>query len=368
MTILYVCSKSLKDSQTGAATQMRETCAALIKSGATIKRIFYSTNPITYVDDYGREIFEKDLQRLVYESDVVHFIYCTRQIAREWRKYHTKPFLGSTVFWSGSERVLVAWQTYPRLFDRLNMVKYYAHFLVPKLQSFKGVDIFLPNTQAEGEKFLKSYRIDRDSFCFPVPNGFRAPNFNLEGLARIKGIPDCEYIVVPGIFAPRKNQLGIIRALNDSQYNVVFMGGCLAGNGDYYDACRREANERMHFIGYINSESKDYWSVLRHARCACLASDCETPGVAMLEAAYAGARPVITRFGGTVEYFGFDAEYLKPWSKKSIRNAIDQGWARGRLSQFESAPYVRYSWTYCAEMTLSAYKLGLSKFQMKDSL
>ncbi len=368
MNILYVCSKSLKDSQTGAATQMRETCAALIKAGATIKRVFYSSNPIIYEDDDGRLIFEKDLLQFVDESDVVHFIYCTRRIVRAWIKYHTKPFFGSTVFWSGRERVLVAWQTYPKILERLKMVKYYAHFLVPKLQSFNGVDIFLPNTQAEGERFLRSYRVDRNSYCFPVPNGFKVPSFDISDVARIRGIPECEYIVVPGIFASRKNQLGLIRALKDSKYNVVFMGGVIAGNVDYYDACRREANERMHFIGYINSESKDYWSILRHARCACLASDCETPGVAMLEAAYAGARPIITRFGGTVEYFGFDAEYLKPWSKKNIRNAVDQGWARGRLGQIESAQYARYSWAYCAEMTLSAYKLGMSRFRMNDCL
>lgn len=81
------------------------------------------------------------------------------------------------------------------------------------------------------------------------------------------------------------------------------------------------------------------------------------PGIALLEAAFAGARPVVTKFGGTIEYYGFDAEYFDPRRRSEILRAIKNGVIRGRLSTEQAKSYSRYTWEYCARLTLEAYRL-----------
>lgn len=232
--------------------------------------------------------------------------------------------------------------------------------MMPMWLDMRGVDVFLPNSQAEGACALRRMRHDAHTTAFPVPNGFVLPQFDVCSLPRPQDLPAGDYIVVPGVFANRKNQLGLIKAIRDLPYEVVFMGGCFDTEQGrrYFEACRRLATERMHLIGFVSSRTKRYWSVLRHARVAVLASDCETPGIAMIEAAYAGARPCITRYGGTVEYYGFDGEYFDPCWPQRIRAAVERAWRRGRLSEGEARAYSRFTWKYCADLTLQAYRLA----------
>lgn len=364
MKVLYVCSKSFKDSQTGAATQARETYNALVRLGCEMTRI-YSGNPVgTFEDETGGRLSEKEVRDLIAKNDVTHLIYCSRPLAQYWRRFAPhRPTVGSTVFWSGWERVAITHQNMSFGLTRLHSELAYIRQMCAVGNDFRGIDVFLPNTHAEARKVMTCYCTDKSARCVPVPNGFVAPQFDVTALPRSTKVPDGDYIVVPAIFAVRKNQLGLIRALRDTDYQVVFMGGVLGSDlsRQFYAQCRREATDRMHFIGYLPSGSEEYWKVLAHARCACLPSDCETPGIAMIEAAYTGVRPVITKFGGTLEYFGFDAEYFNPCRASEIRDAIDRGMMRGRISPEQALAYKRYSWEYCAEITLNAYQLAKSK-------
>lgn len=361
MRVLYVCTRILKDAQTGAGTQARETYNALVRLGCEMTRI-YSCHPVgTFEDEDGRALTEDAVRDLIARNDVTHLIYCLRPLAQYWRRFTPHhPTVGSTVFWSGWERVIIARQNMSLGWSRLHSELAYIRQMFACGNDFRGIDVFLPNTHAEGRKVRSCYRMDKTARCVPVPNGFMPPPFAVSALPRSEKVPTEEYLVVPGVFATRKNQLGLIRALRDFPYPVVFMGNALRGADSqaFYAKCREEATENMHFIGYLPSGSDEYWQVLAHARCACLPSDCETPGIAMIEAAYAGARPVITKFGGALEYFGFDAEYFNPCRASEIREAVDRGWTRGRLSPEQAKTYRRFSWDYCAEITLNAYQLA----------
>lgn len=362
MKVLYVCSKSLKTAQTGAATQARETFHALVRHGCEVTRIYAQIPPGIFEEEDGSVLDEVQVQRLIESHDVTHLIYCSRPVAAYWRRFRPhRPTVGSTVFWSGWERVRIAHQNMKPGFGRLHSELSSIRQMFPFANDFRGIDIFLPNSQAEVEKIKSSYRASRGSFCVPVPNGFCAPSFSVSELSRSPLAPKGAYIVVPAVFAPRKNQLGLIQALADVDIQIVFMGAPLVSSEArwIYEKCKIRANARMHFIGYVSSESTEYWRLLAHAQCACLSSDCETPGIAMIEAAYAGARPVITRFGGTMEYFGFDAEYFTPYDGRQIREAVVRALSRGRLSESRATSYLQYSWDYCAMQTIEAYRLAL---------
>ena len=359
MNILFVCTKSFKDSVTGAGTQIRETYSALVGLGETVRRIYVDFLPTRFEDEHGHALTNEEVVSLDEWADVVHLIHCSWLMAHAWRKIGRKPTVGSTIYWSGFERVLTAWKTYSGSWSCFRAVCSYGRDVIPKNKSIKGVDVFLPNSNAEGVRFMYTFRTGARAICIPVPNGFLLPNFDVGSLPRPSCVPQNEYIVVPGVFARRKNQIGLIKALKGSGYSIVFMGDAI--DRDFYDECRKAASKNMFFIGHKENGSAEYWSVLRHARCACLPSDCETPGIAMIEAAFAGARPIITRYGGTIEYYGFDAEYLIPYKETSIRNAIVRAWNRGRLTKEQASAYKRFSWRYCAEITRQAYQIAIQK-------
>ena len=366
MKILFVCKTGSQTSETGEGTQSRETAAALSEMGHEVVKAFVSPDPFSAVDSTGSPVSESGLKALSDSCDVVHLMPATRKLAGFWRRLGScTPVAGSTVFWSGWERLGVTRLSVPFGFSRIRREITYLRMMASALQDFRGIRLFLPNTHDEGTCVAACFRHDPEAGFFPVPNAFRIPPFAVQDLPRPTFVPkDGEYMVVPGIFALRKNQLTLIRALKATRPDipVVFIGGCFDAPLDrkYFARCKAEAAPAMSFAGFVPSSSREYWGALRHARCACLPSDCETPGIALLEAAYAGARPVATRFGGTKEYFGFDGEYFHPCRPDEIADAIGRAWRRGRLGACSAAAYSRFSWKYCAELTVQAYETLLA--------
>ena len=356
MKVLLVCSYSFKSGQTGDATQGRETASALRAAGVEVVRAFIKYLPLRVYDVEDKELSVSELQRVIDSCDIVHLLPGTKPLCKFWRQFRQRPVVASSIFWGGWERSIVAFNTHQGLLGKCKFAIKEIRNMSRLYQDYRGVDVFLPNSDAEGRCVMRHYRTNADATYRVVPNGFVPPKFNVWELPRSANVPEADYIVVPGAFAPRKNQLGLIRAMkHDCRCRkVVFMGG--EHDAAYFARCRKEASIDMVFLGFISSRDEEYWKVLRHARVACLPSDCETPGIAMIEAAYAGARPVITKFGGTKEYYGDYGEYLNPCFSKSIISALNRGWDRGRLAITEASSFTRFSWELVAEKTIEAYR------------
>lgn len=360
MRVLLVCSASFRTGQTGDATQGRETVKALRAKGHEVRVALVSYAPLRFETDEGTPLDQTGLKTLVEWSDVVHLLPVNPLLAAVFRDLPKKPTLGSSIFWGGWERVVIAWRNAPTIKAKIHDALREMKPLLGYKMDYRGIDVFLPNSQAEGGRVIRYFKKSPNARFAAVPNGFVPPSEGkLAALARPVTVPSGDYIVVPGVFARRKNQLALIRALKDSPYPVVFMGGVLRDTPDFFARCEAEANDKMTFLGFVSSTSDEYWAVLKYARCACLPSDCETPGIAMIESAYAGARPVVSKNGGTCEYYGFDAEYLDPCSEVSIREAVNRAWNRGRLNEDASRWYARYTWEYCANVTLQAYETAM---------
>ena len=359
MKVLFVISEHFKNSQTGAGTQVRETICAIQKLGCEVGRVYVKFYPACFEDENGTVLSHEQVVQMTRRYDVAHLIHCSSQMAAVWRTMPNMPTVGSSIYWGGWERVIMSLKTHPLSVEGIRTACRFLRSMIPYWFDLRGVNVLLPNSYAEGECVRRYARLTSNTDIFPVNNGFIPPAYNLDELSRSPLVPEDDYIVVPGIIVNRKNQLGLIKAIRDLPYKVVFIGG-YDEKSWFYRQCRKLATERMRFLGYIQHDSEEYWSVLRYARCAVLASDCETPGIAMIEAAFAGVRPIITKFGGTVEYYGFDAEYFDPRYEKEIRDAVIKGWGRGRLSKTESKVYDRFSWDYCAKLTYRAYEIAIS--------
>ena len=80
-------------------------------------------------------------------------------------------------------------------------------------------------------------------------------------------------------------------------------------------------------IGSLDNQSEMLASAYAASDTFVLPSQFETPGISALEAALAGAKIVITPYGGTKEYFKNMAEYVDSGSSEAIKAGIEKSWA-----------------------------------------
>lgn len=363
MRVLILTKRGMAQSFTGDGTQMKNTIAGIRNHCSLVTHVFIDNDASLY--DVNDQPVKETLQSLCHRHDVAHQL--TRLDYKTHKQIETYllsiPVVISTVYWFDSSRVVIAWCNSSGLRNRfLSAIKCWRTGRKSIQDYSKGCNVLLPNSWAEGQNVKNHFKLSKNIIIRPIPNGFNFPNFDLDELCKPDIIPFDEYIVCPAAFAARKNQLGLIKAMKGCDIPVVFMGNPLPQDIWYWKECKRMANSNMFFMDHQSNSEKIYWSVLKYARCACLPSDCETPGIAMLEASAAGARPIITTHGGTFEYYGITAEYLEPTNSFSILTAVENAWKRGPLSKHESLSFMRFTWDYAAETTIVAYRYALNVF------
>ena len=337
--------------KTGDMVQADKTANALRDLGLEVLRVFFNPGTGEVFDGNGKLIGL--WENVLADRDIVHAIPPV-----PWRFVASLPrlrarFVCSPVFWRSYAYTRVLQIVERRL--TFQMIKDYVRtFLawlgMPTYTSYVGYDLLLPNSEDEIRTLKRYCRIKKDVKVVAVPNAIDPlPGF-VDELERSDLVPNEDYILVPGCFAPRKNQLRFIQAMRDMPYPVVFIG-----EGLLLESCRNVANANMIFLGHISHGTKEFYSILKYARIVCLPSNCETPGIAALEAAALGARPVVPYEGGTCQYYGWDAVYLDPLSIKGMQTAVRNAWERGRLKRSESSRYCEMGWRHCGVMTINAY-------------
>ena len=117
-------------------------------------------------------------------------------------------------------------------------------------------------------------------------------------------------IICIGHFCPRKNQLGLIRALRGLDLQITFVGTARPMHQRYLERCRRESAGQHLFTGALSHY--DTLKLLAQSRLAISASFEETPGIANLEAAALGCNLLLSEIVPIREYFGARSMYLDP--------------------------------------------------------
>lgn len=214
----------------------------------------------------------------------------------------------------------------------------------------------LPNTRAEADLVARSYGIPAGKIAV-VPNGVQERFAHADPALFEKTYNVRNFILNVGhIGHQRKNVLSLIRALATIERPAVIIGRIIAG--PYGDACVREAAQHKHILlidGLDNSSD-----MLASAYAACdtfvLPSLFETPGIAALEAALAGAKIVVTRYGGTDEYFETHAWYVEPSSVTSIREGIQAALQAEKTTALRDHVMQKYTWQAVAQKTAAVYR------------
>ncbi|MGC4028205.1 MAG: glycosyltransferase family 4 protein [Steroidobacteraceae bacterium] len=219
-------------------------------------------------------------------------------------------------------------------------------------------DVFLPNSSSEMSRVHADFSPSRQKPFVVVPNAVDEVVFDPcrvtvpESLRRFEGC-----VLSAARIEGRKCQLELVRAVRDLDTELVLIGKPAPNHLRYYEAIKREASERVHFVGQVDhAELARYYAV---AKVHALVSWMETPGLSSLEAGVMGCNLVITEKGDTRDYFGDDAYYCDPESVSSIRTVLQAALAAPRNPELQARIRSEYTWSKAAEMTLKGYILAL---------
>lgn len=215
-------------------------------------------------------------------------------------------------------------------------------------------DMILPNSQTEMEHLVRLFGLDRSKMMI-VPNAADL-KFKYGDPALFKekyGLED--FILFVGRIEDRKNVLGLIRGFKKAKLSVslVLIGRRISTQ--YFEKCLREANKRVIFLGPLKHDDPLLLSAYKACKVFVLPSFYETPGLAALEAALAGANIVVTKEGSAYEYFGKHAWYVNPYSVDSIATALKEAYNTPKNSKLSKIVENKFTWRKTAEKTLQAY-------------
>ncbi len=362
MKVLFLSRATLYSVYGGDTVQIESTAKYLRRLGVDVD-IRLCNEEISYSD-----------------YDLIHCFNITRpaDLLRHIRKSH-KPFLISTIFvdyrdFEASKKSGLSYWTGKILgADRLEYAKALGRWLVngERLSSMeyllrghrnsirrlvRNSEFLLPNSESEYKRFSTAYNLKKDYRV--IVNSIDPELYFIEAEQAAKRRDPYQVICVSRIEG-KKNQLNLIRALNDTEFKLTLIGKPAPNHQRYYEECRKIAGPNIQFTDFVPLEEQIGWYL--RARVHVLASWNETCGLSSLEAGYAGCNIVITDKGDTKDYFGNQAWYCDPGNPESIYQAV-RGAAFSAVNTGLRDKIRRdYTWDNTARQTLEAYKEALNR-------
>lgn len=209
----------------------------------------------------------------------------------------------------------------------------------------------LPNSISEYNRLYAAYGIEKNYTVIPNAADEKVFNCTAEDI-RLK---DNNMVLCVARIEQRKNQLNLIRALNDTPFQLYLIGSPAPNHTGYYNECKKISKSNIHFIEAITQE--DLVHYYRKAKVHVLPSWFETTGLASLEALFCGCNIVVTSYGDTQDYFSAsDFIYCDPGSVISIRQAVEKAALQQVNTTLINTAVEKYNWQKTAEQTLSGYK------------
>lgn len=315
-----------------------------------------------YLPDQGVEVgfFDQWSEFPRGEYDLVHIFganFMSYDIAMRFRQFGI-PYVVSSIFYTMHSPAFVRYTS--RIADLAG--KFFRGIRTD--YGFTGevcrsARIVLPNTHAEAGIVERGFGVPGSQIQV-VPNGVneRFSDADPDLFTGQYGVK--EFVLNVGhIGSKRKNVLNLIRAMKEVDAPLVLIGKIQ--DGPYARQCVEEAgqNPRVTIIDGLPNNSPLLASAYAACRVFALPSFFETPGIAALEAALAGASIAITPHGGTRDYFGEDAHYVDPRSPSSIAGGIRNGLAQAAPPALRERVAREFTWQRVAEKTAAAYRTAL---------
>jgi glycosyltransferase involved in cell wall biosynthesis len=218
------------------------------------------------------------------------------------------------------------------------------------IQILGATAMILPNSESEYNRIRSHYPCTAEYVV--VPNGIDPLKFKYDKAV----IKDENLVICAARIEGIKNQLNLIKALNNTRFRLLIIGASAPNQGDYYRECRDIAADNIRFIDRMPQD--ELVNHYQQAKVHVLPSWFETTGLSSIEAAAMGCNIVITDKGDTREYFGDDAFYCEPSSPQRILMAVEQASASPFNENLFKKIHQSYTWKQAAIQTLKAYHLA----------
>lgn len=239
---------------------------------------------------------------------------------------------------------------------------------VPQAKRFPADEIvrcataLLANGSGEAQALLRDFPNARRIIEVPVGHdlGIKA---GPELFERTYGFRD--FVLCVGRLESRKNQLMLLKALEDSPLTVVLAGGGFSYQPEYEAAIRAfKRKGRTIILGRVEEEmlSSAYAACRVHA----LPSWYELPGLVSLEAASHGKKIVVTRTGTTADYVADEAFYCLPWDPDSILSAVMAAYYSPKKDGLEEL-VSQFTWDSAVRGTIKVYEEVLESSERKST-
>ena len=211
-------------------------------------------------------------------------------------------------------------------------------------------NIILPNSESEFKRVQESYPCKVKHMI--ITNGINPEKFTFNPTAE----KDNNLVICVARIEGRKNQLNLIKALNNTRFNLAIIGAPAPNQHEYYQQCRDIAADNISFADRLpQHELLEYF---QRAKVHILPSWFETTGLSSIEATVMHCNIVITNKGDTRDYFGDDAVYCDPSSPESILAAVEEASVASFNEGLLNKILNNYTWQQAAQQTLKAYQLA----------
>lgn len=167
-----------------------------------------------------------------------------------------------------------------------------ANFFTKKI--FEVVDVIVTETGREKQFIIDVFNISPDKIVV-IPNGISL-NFEVADAGLFCDNYDIKknFVIQIGRIDRNKNLLSVIKALKNTGIELVVVGGPAPDEMDYFEECKRNSDETVHYVGWIKHDDPMLVSALKAAKVLVLPSHKEIFGNAVFEGAMAGCNIVLT--------------------------------------------------------------------------
>jgi glycosyltransferase involved in cell wall biosynthesis len=359
MRIAFITRSTLHNVPGGDTVQILQTAKHLRKQGIEVD-LFLTNEKIDY-----RKYDLLHFFSVTRPSDILFHINKTKKpfalspILVDYSEYdrnHRNGFSGLVLrqFSAGMNEYI---KTISRWILRKDKLKSKAYIWKGQGRSIKEIlrraAILLPNSEAEYIKLKELSAMEKPYSI--VPNGIDPSIFQPEK----NTTKDNKLVLCAARIEGIKNQLNLIKALNNTSYTLLLIGSPAPNQKHYYQECRKAASKNILFYDQVTQEMLvGYYKM---AKVHALPSWFETCGLSSLEAATLGCNITITEKGYTREYFGNDAFYCDPGDPESIYKAIETAAQNDFRPALQQKILQTYTWHHAAAITSEAYKKIISE-------
>lgn len=227
-------------------------------------------------------------------------------------------------------------------------------------KSLQLADAIMCQTEKERRFVIKMYKTEPHK-VFVVPSAMddvRA-DASPEYFRKSTGI-EGKFIIQVGRFDRNKNQLSVIRAVKGTDMQLVLVGGPDKSDASYFEQCKAEAGENVHFLGWIDHNDPLLCSAYAAAHSFIIPSYHEIFGNTLFESGMYGCNLVSTN-ALPIDDWGITDYCLtvNPNSIDDIRNKLRASLEKARTGEIAEIIKWDYSWESVLNKYMTVYKYVL---------